>query len=550
MTLFAVVLGAEVFLYLIMVIVSLGNGLWYEMTGRHKHGLYRFLWQMHTGLHIDPRRSYGDEKRLRRTAGGNNRATPEGAIVLWHPWNRWQRALRNNVILMLSMVWLAGMISDTSASLSAMVVLLFLGLAAAIWVQIARARRNTSPLSAMEGKVLSRSARATATIKAYKVAGEDAAGQPGSGVGGSVVTIDRPQLSSEVPIPILALLLAESMGTSAAQIATLLTVSPDRGQLILPDHFAALSKQREPIQEIIEAHTEGKVGFRWHTTTNPRMLEWHPIASSLPRKVLFRNWEKEILELPRGDFGAGLTADGKIYIDSHNGETPWAIASMGSGTGKSSRFLVKAAQAIRKDPMAEVYCVDTKQVSFQPLKGIPRVHVYDDPESGMKDIWEVFYVLEEIMRNRYTAKREGRSGADDWHDIWLFVDEGNDLALHLRGWWAKIKKSGEQSQPTVWTEAIAPLLRLGRQANIRGEFMLQDITDKELGGVSLKMAFSMFTMAGYLPSQWNRIVGPPCPPLQEGQGRMCKVRGNEREWIQGFYDDPDWLRAWALAGRR
>lgn len=551
MTLFVVVLCVEMLLYGVLLVVSLGNGLWYEVTDRHKHGLHKFFWRMHTGLHLSSMRSYGDDGRLRRTAGRNNRATPEGAIVFWNRWNRWQRALRNNGIVLSSMVWFDLLVSDTSVAVVLLTLSLLAGLVAVIAIQIAKARRDTTPLAPVEGRVLSRSKRAVSATEAYQLASELAAALPGGGeIGGSVVTMDKPQLTSEVPIPILALLLAEVMGASAAEIAKLLQVSPNKGTLVLPNHFAALNKQREPVQEVIEAHTDGKVGFRWKTTTNPRILEWHPIASSLPRKVLMRDWEDQILALPRGEFGAGITADKQMYTDSHNGETPWHIASMGSGTGKSSRFLVKAAQVIRKDPNAEVYCVDTKQVSFEYLKGIPRVHVYDDPEAHMGDIWSVFYVLEEIMRSRYTAKREGRSSPASWHDIWLFVDEGNDLAQHMRAWWAKIKKSGDQSQPLVWMEAIGPLLRLGRQAGIRGEFMLQDITDKELGGVSLKMAFSRFTMAGYLPAQWNRIVGPPCPPLQEGQGRLCKVRGNEREWIQGFYDDPEWIRDWALAGRR
>src|SRR5262249_43254023 len=105
-------------LYFLWALVTLVNGTWREVTGRghRKDHLHEILWRLHTGLHGNPFRSYGDEKRLKRTAGATNRATPEGTMIYWHPWPRPLRALRNNVIVFMLLLWLSGMVVATSAA--------------------------------------------------------------------------------------------------------------------------------------------------------------------------------------------------------------------------------------------------------------------------------------------------------------------------------------------------------------------------------------------------------------------------------------------------
>jgi hypothetical protein len=223
---------------------------------------------------------------------------------------------------------------------------------------------------------------------------------------------------------------------------------------------------------------------------------------------------------------------------------------MNSGTGKSSRFLVKAAQICHNDPTADLYCFDTKGISFNNVKGIPGVFVFDDPftPEGKQEIWQGWYGLEKILRKRYEKVRAGDRKLSDYNNVWVLMDEGNDLAGWLLNIWHGMGQNN--NSPAVWREAIEPLCRVGRQCGIRGEFMLQDVTDKALGGVSLKSAFSKFTMAGYLPTSFQRTIGSPAPPLQTGQGRALMIRGREQEWIQCFYDDPEWLRAYALKNRK
>jgi hypothetical protein len=538
--------------YIIIACWVMLAGYMRELTGWHYAGrpgrMHVLLFQLHTGRHINTARTYGDDRRLNRTAASTNKATPEGQIVYWHPWKRWQRCIRNNVIVFVVISAVVGLFVDTPAALSAITVaivfLILLGISTAIH---AARKRIMAKRPVRDAQPKTKPAMA-ATRKAKNVMAGDATT---IGTTANPVAESRPTLTSDVPITVVAGLLADAMGCSSAELQSRLTLTSTNGQVRLPDRFAALEKQRDPVEEIIRAHTEGRVAFSWKTTTNPRMLVWKPVTTGLPAQVLFRDYQPLVDACKPGVFAVGLTENKTVYYADHNGDTPWHCTSAGSGTGKSTRFLVKAAQAAHNDPTSDIYCIDTKQISFVHLHGIPGIYVFDDPQGDMPGIWNVFYTLEGIMRDRYAAVREGRMTLDQFNNMWVFVDEGNDLSGHLKAYWNKrLKKSGDASQPVIWGEAIGPLLRLGRQAKIRGEFMLQDVTDRALGGESLKMAFSVFGMADWKKSQWDRIVGPPAPPVIRGPGKIMMVRGTSQDWVQGFWDDPEYLRAYALENRR
>jgi hypothetical protein len=537
--------------YTMAAVYLVVDGYLREVSG-HRRGrtLHRVFFQAHTGLHINPSKSYGDDARLKRTGGGNNRATPEGLTIYFSKLKRRGRAVRNNIIIYSFLMLCVAFVVNPPATIVAVMVTCIALITLWIGDKIRRARA-ANPMEYQDptqGKAFAQTKAARLVLESE----QDAPVPNGIPTRPLSKTESAPRLTTGVQPSVIATLLSQQMGVSPAEIMALLKMSPAQGELILPDTFAALIKQREPIQEIIEAHVEGQVSFSWKTTVTPRQLIWKPVAKKLglPDKALFRNYLDGLQTLPRGQFGLGLDEDHRMYVSDYNGDTPWHCSSMGSGTGKSSRFLAMGAQICHNDPEADLYCIDTKQVSFEWLKGIPGVHVYDNPQKEMGDIWKVFYTLEGIMRDRYTAVREKRARYSDFNDIWLLVDEGNDLAAFLKSWWKKIREQGEPAQPVIWEEAIAPLLRLGRQCGIRGEFMLQDVTDRALGGASLKMAFSEFTMAGWKEPQFKRILGYAPPPLIEGPGKLLACRGNKQRWVQGFFDEPEWLRDYALANRK
>jgi hypothetical protein len=450
------------------------------------------------------------------------------------------------VIVLVFLLWLSGMLADTQAAVAMLTALFVASVASWAGLRYHRARKKRAALSPLH-----KDTRVIRTEIAEALADADAPAidslPPGMG---ALARPERPQLSSGVPVPVLATLLSGELGCSPAEAGSLLKLKPDRGSMQLPDHFTALDKQRDVFEQIVRAHTEGKVSFHWSTTTHPRFVEWTPQVEHLPRRVRFRDYVTRLEGMALGDFGLGVDITGSVYIESHNGDTPWNLRSIGSGGGKSHSFLVKAAQIMHNDPLAELYCFDTKGISFEDLEGLPGVHLFNDPQNNMGAIYQGWYTLAGIMRDRYSAVREKRARPEDFHNIWILLDEGNDQAIHLKKYYEKNKQRGDPAQPLVWSEAISSLVLLGRQVNMRGEMMFQNMTDKVMGGISLRDAFGYYIMGMYTPNQFSRIVGNPVPELQTGVGRMIACKGKDRTWVQGFYDDPDWLRAYAMNGHK
>jgi hypothetical protein len=529
--------------YILMVFWYIINGYGQEYMGWRHAGrpgkIHKVLIRFHTGAHVQPEKSYGDEKRLKRVSGSTNRATPEGAMVYWTPRTRKFRAVRNNLIVIVILTVLSTMVVDPVNTVRA-VTLLFLA-AGTAWliVTVRKLRRKHANAKPVSPKPVAQTRRA----KALMEDDESTIGRTPK-----LEVEDKPQLEG-VPATVLATLLAGKMGCSTAEIINRLELNADRGQLILPDTYSALLRLRDEVQEIIEAHTVGKVKFTWKTTETPRTLTWLPVVEhTLPDYVRFRDYLPQIERLGAREFGIGVVADKAMFSYDHNGDNPWWCRFAGSGTGKSMGFLVKAAQLCRKDPQAELYCIDTKQISFNHLHGIPRVYIYDNPVTEMDKIWRVFYEINGIVTDRYTAVREGRARLEDYHDIWMLVDEGN----HLGG---KIKtyaqdSLGESGTPRIWWEAIAPILQQGRQVRVFGEWMFQDLTDRAMGGQSLKFAFNTFGAAGFLPNQFTRTIGGKAEESLEGPGKILMCRGKRRTWVQGFADDEQWLHDYALEGRK
>ena len=519
------------------------NGYTRELFGSplpHMGRIHKVVYNFHTGLPVKNMKSHGDQRHLKRVAGAVNRATPDGATVYFTPWKRWQRALRNNSIIVAWLLISCGMAIDPRNTVRAVTLILLFGGIGLIVLFILRKREQVR-----RSRPVSRPAIAQ-TKPAKRILAADITTL---GSRSKLEIESAPQLEGVAP-NVLAMLIASRMGVSAAEIMSRLRMSPESGSLVLPDTYAALLKERESVQEVIEAHTVGKVRFSWKTTETPRVLEWFPIVVPvLPTMVRFRDYLDQIERLGARETGLGVRADKSMYIQSHNGDLPWWCRFMGSGTGKSMSFLVKAAQICHKDPLAEVHCFDTKQVSFEALHGIPRVHVYDNPVTGMGEIWDGLYEIAGLVESRYTAVREKRAKLSDFRDVWVFCDEGNHLGGKLKNHWTK--NLGETSAtPSIWADAIAPILQQGRQARVFGEWMFQDLTDRAMGGQSLKFAFSAFCAAGFMPNQFVRTIGSPAEECLEGPGRILVCQGNKRVWTQGFMDDEQWLHDYALENRR
>lgn len=528
-------------LYYVVALMVILEGYTKELFSTHRASrVHRVLWQFHTGEHIHAHRTY--ERGGRKVAGTARVATPEGKTIIWNRHSRPQRAIRNNGIIILGwgVVW--GMLFHTRETVTLVTVCLTVGAMslAALAVWHGRKKLAGRPSRPIKVKVLAHSGEAVPVV------------DDDLHVAGGEVLSAKPQLDGGVPLKVMALLLAEPLGISAAETERLLTLTPERGELRLPDSFAAVDKQRDAVEAVVRAQTSSTLAFTWATSHTPRMATWIPVKTELPRMVSFSDYWPQMQRLRPGEFGVGVDVQGHMYVTSHNEDTPWHQRCAGAGSGKSTGFQIKLTQICIRDPAADVYCVDTKQVSFQNFHGIPGVHVYDDPLGDMAGIWNVFYDLADIMDERYKLIRTHQARKEDFNDIWVLIDEGNDLAGQLKMFYVrKMKKSGDPSQPPIWPDAIGRLFYLGREVHIRGEAMFQNVTDRVLGGVSLRDAFGVTGMAAYKKNQWNRIIGTtPVPECRMGPGRIMMVNGTDQTWVQGFYAEPDELRELCLAGRK
>jgi len=513
------------------------NGYAEEYLGWRHPGrpgkIHTVLVRFHTGAHVHPERSYGDERWRSKIARTSSTAH-------YNPHSRMFRAVRNNAIVFTVLLVLSCMVSFPADTVRA-VTLLVLALLVLWCVQgIRKARATAARRRPVSRPAFARTNRAKAVLAA------------------DATTIgSRPKLAIEaepvlegVSAGMLATLLSREMDCSSAEIVARLRLEPEQGTLELPDSFNAIERKRELIQEVISAHFKGKLAFTWRTTETPRVLVWTPVIThTLPSMVRMSDYLPQIEALPAREFGLGVVANRSMYVQSHAGDAPMWCDFMGSGCGKSTKFAVKAAQIAHRDPAADIYCIDTKQVSFDPLHGIPGIHIYDNPVTGMREIWEVFYELAGILESRYEAVRLKRARLSDFNDIWVLCDEGNHLGGKLKNYHTKVL--GETSaSPAVWADAIAPLLQQGRQGSIFCEFMFQDLTDRAMGGQSLKFAFGGYIAAGFLPNQFTRTIGSPAEECQEGQGRMLVCVGKNRTWTQGFYEDEQWLYDYAIENRK
>jgi hypothetical protein len=352
------------------------------------------------------------------------------------------------------------------------------------------------------------------------------------------------------PLAVAAEAIIDPDGSLGTRLGSMITMERDWqtikrgpiGKMIVPDDFHANEGQRTQLEALISSRLPVPVKFRWQTVKSPFSVTI--LASpAMPRTVPFRRYVDQLEALGPDEFGVGVDGDGEVYVADHGGDTPWHARCAGSGTGKSTGFQIKTAQILHKDPDAEVHAFDTKQISFEPLRGVPRLTIYND----MADIWSAWYRLAGIMDQRYRDMKADPTAIDRMNNIWIEVDEGNDMAVQLVGHYrANVRQPGEPNQPPIWLEAIAPILWKGRQVKIRGEFMLQNMLERYLGGLSLRPSFGVIGMAGYKPNQWKTIIGTtPVPKLQTGPGRICMVRGAEETWVQGFFDLPDFIRDYA-----
>ncbi|MFF2696697.1 hypothetical protein ACFVRW_23735, partial [Bacillus subtilis] len=301
-------------------------------------------------------------------------------------------------------------------------------------------------------------------------------------------------------------------------------------RLELPMEFVGTESERISLDNLVNSRVPGDWVSRWHLMDGPHFVTWRhrppPKPTPEPPDTVDINDPRilaALAALGADEFALGLDDNHQALIRKMAGETPHWAMSVGTGGGKSAKLQWLAVQMIMK--RGTIIGVDPKMVSLKPLRGIPGVHLYSDPQNGI-DMRRVIDWVAEVAVARFYEKEQGLRASFD--PIYLILEESNELAVLLKQVWENVRiKTGEDKESAadpIWRESIGKILRLGRDANIHIIAVFQDFKDNEFGGVSLVPLFRLKALGNYEERQWKRLFGSvPMPPSQDKAGRMAVV---------------------------
>src|SRR5207344_1735879 len=130
----------------------------------HMGRIHHVVFNFHTGLPVQ-RKSHGDERKLRKAASDTRRATPDGLMVYYHPWPRWARALRNNLIIVAWLMSSCGMAIAPADTVRAMTLFFLVLLALWVWRFVARKRAKYRQAHPVSKPVFTRTAKAKLVLR-------------------------------------------------------------------------------------------------------------------------------------------------------------------------------------------------------------------------------------------------------------------------------------------------------------------------------------------------------------------------------------------------
>ncbi|MFJ7250895.1 hypothetical protein ACIQWA_40545 [Kitasatospora sp. NPDC098652] len=305
-------------------------------------------------------------------------------------------------------------------------------------------------------------------------------------------------------------------------------------RLELPLSFVGGDVDRQELTALLNLKVPGDWVAKWQLKGGQRdgdhWVEWThrppaPPAPEPPDAVDINDPRvlAALAKLSPEEFLLGLDDHHDALIRKLSGETPHLALSVGTGGGKSAKLQWLAVQMVMK--RGTIIGVDPKMVSLKPLRGIPGVHLYSDPQNAV-DMRRVIEWLAEVTVARFYEKEQGLRASFD--PIYLILEESNELVVLLKQAWENVRvKKGEDrdsSADPIWREAVGKILRLGRDANVHIIAVFQDFKDNEFGGASLTPLFRLKALGNYEENQWKRIFGSvPMPPSKNKAGRMAIV---------------------------
>ena len=308
------------------------------------------------------------------------------------------------------------------------------------------------------------------------------------------------------------------------------------GRLNLPGHFGGTAGEKAQIEQVIAAKLKGNIEFDWQMTAGKGGYLDFIAIEPLPTKVDFRDYFTEFANNEPGEYIAGVEAGGKIRRLSFMGDFVHHAFSFNTGRGKSMFLTMMLVQILMQNQGNRATIIDTKMESLVHFLGIPNVEIHADPEH-IEDMVRGAEKVYQTMKYRLTAQTADPTLRGTWPMELLILEEGNDFAMQLMGWWLGVKGKGDPNTCPFWRTTIAPILWQGRSVNVHMVGVFQNFMERFFGNMSLRGSFGILGLSGFRPNNWKALVGTqPTPKAQKGKGRIIITDGDEEYWIQSLYD--------------
>lgn len=326
---------------------------------------------------------------------------------------------------------------------------------------------------------------------------------------------------------------AESKGSE--QVAT----------LGLPDHFHADGDQTLRAERLFESRLGIDCRFTWRMSKTPFHVEVRR-APVPPDKVPLAEVRAAIDSCAEGKVVLGKDANGDIFYGDFLNEDPHWGVSAGSRRGKTTMLCLVAAQLLRQGA-ERVTGIDPKMISLDPLVGVPRVDIHNDPRN-VQGMWDAIANFRGHMDGRMDAYSQDKTL--EFKRSLLIVDEINQFAAMSLSYWRSIKEKGDPALPPVWAD-LAAIAWQGAQLKCNMIVVGQRLDSAATGGQGLRDSFGIRMLAGYTPQQWGFLVGThPIPRSQKPRGRFIVINGGDHTWVQFVWGTPQEIRDLAMEPTR
>lgn len=344
----------------------------------------------------------------------------------------------------------------------------------------------------------------------------------------------------------LALALSPVLAVTPSVTSAALTVVPEYAdtkggepvaRLGLPDAFHAASDQQKRVEDLFASRLGVDCRFTWRTSRAPMLLEVSR-APVPPDMVPLADVMADVDKCEEGTVVLGKNASGNVFYGDFLNEDPHWGVSAGSRRGKTTLLCVVAAQLLRQGA-ERVTGIDPKMISLDPLVGLPRVDIRNDPRD-VQSMWDAVADFRAHMDGRMNAYSKDRTL--EFRRSLLIIDEINQFAAMSLDHWRAIKEKSDPAQPPVWRD-LAAIAWQGAQLRCNMIVVGQRLDTAATGGAGLRDSFGIRMLAGFTPQQWGFLVGTyPVPRSQKPRGRFIVVNGGEQTWVQLVLATPQEIR--------